>query len=233
MKHILPGIALVAGALLVACSGGPAGTAGATSRGDAERLLRSAALAPADAGGGFSVESTRFIGNEDAAAARPDSENARRQHAGWGRVLALETQLAGPAAADSLYSGRVVRVVQTSTLYETADGASAALSYTRDLRSSIVEGFLTNDGAGTKLDDVQLTRDLVPPDAGDESFAWRISGVATFETGQTVSIIADAAFIRAGRMTTTVMAVALASEPRAGALDALAVRAAEKMRAAL
>jgi hypothetical protein len=70
------------------------------------------------------------------------------------------------------------------------------------------------------------------PSKGDESFAWRISGKATFEGGTTLNFIADTVFVRAGNISGSVTAVALGSPPDRAELERLVDRFVEKARAA-
>lgn len=213
-------VTIVFGVLAASC-GGSSGTAAdktpaplpTISASAAEARLKQIALQSADVGAGYVIDQTHLQTNEDAAKARPDTENARRQYDDWGQVLQYNVQFAAPPDADLVFNGKTARVMNTATLYQTADGASAAYAYIRDLPSTVVANFLVNDSAGTKITDTQVVKDLAFPARGDATFAWRISGKATFDNGFVVNFIADAVFVRVGRVTGNVTAVALGQPP--------------------
>jgi hypothetical protein len=123
-------------------------------------------------------------------------------------------------------------VTNTATLFDTADGAAAALAYTRDLPSQTIADFLVNEGAGTKITDTQVVKELDFPPRGDESFAWRISGKATFTNGTQVTFISDVVFVRAGHISGNVQTLALGAAPQRDQLVALVDKFVERARAA-
>ncbi|MBI5283535.1 MAG: hypothetical protein HY874_00430 [Chloroflexi bacterium] len=222
MNRILP-LACIA-VVLAACGSGAAKTPAASptlSASAAEARLAKIVLTAADAGPGFTQEVARAQTNEDAANARPDTETARQQYADWGQILAYNVQFGAPPGADLVFNGKTARVMNTATLFHTNDGASAALAYVRGLAPALIANFLVNDGAGTKISETQVVKDIDFPAAGDESFAWRISGKATFAGGFTVNFVADSVFLRAGSLTGNVTAVALGQPPDRAALTAL------------
>jgi hypothetical protein len=216
---------LACAAILLAACGSGAGTTPAASRtlsaSAAEARLAKIVLTAADAGPGFTQEVARAQTNEDAANARPDTEAARRQYADWGQILAYNVQFGAPPGADLVFNGKTARVMNTATLFHTNDGASAALAYVRGLAPALIANFLVNEGAGTKISETQVVKGIEFPAAGDESFAWRISGKATFESGFTVNFVADTVFLRAGNLTGNVTAVALGQPPDRATLTAL------------
>jgi len=221
---------------LVACGGGgsstAAGVAPTISAGTAEARLATLVLDPGDVGGGYRQDAARAQTNEEAAKARPDTETARQQYADWGQVLAYNVQYAAPPTADLVFNGATARLMNTATLYQTADGASAALAYVHGLSPSVVANFLVNDGVGTKISDTQVVKDIEFAAEGDESFAWRVSGKATFSDGFTINFVADAVFVRAGRVTGNVTAVALGQPPDRAALTALVDKFIARVKAA-
>lgn len=195
---------------------------------DGEKLLRSIALGRADVGSDYMIDSERTQTNEQAALARADTEQAREQYDDWGQMLAYNVQFAPPPAADLVFSGRTARIMNTVTLFDDDDGGTASLAYLAALSEQRLADVLHNDGAGTRLDEIQVNKDLDFPDAGDESFAWRFSGKATFETGLTSAFVADSVFVRVGRVTGNVTTVALGSAPSRAELEALVRRFVEK-----
>ncbi len=221
---------------LAACGGGSASTGTpappAISAASAEARLAALVLDTSDLAPGYTQDVARPRTNDEAANARPDTENARTQYADWGQVLAFNVQYGPPKTAGLVYSGVAARIMNTATLYQSADGASAALAYERGLSPSVVANFLVNDGAGTKISDTQAVKDIDFPAKGDESFAWRVSGKATFADGFTVNFVADAVYVRVGRVTGNVTAVALGQAPDRAALVALVNKFIARVKAA-
>ncbi len=222
MNRILP--LACAAVLLAACGSGAAKAPAASptlSASAAEARLAKIVLTATDAGPGFTQEVARTQTNEDAATARPDTETARQQYADWGQILAYNVQFGAPPGADLVFNGKTARVMNTATLFHTDDGAAAALAYVRGLAPALIANFLVNDGAGTKISETQVVKDIDVAAAGDESFAWRISGKATFASGFTVNFVADSVFLRVGSLTGNVTAVALGQPPERATLTAL------------
>jgi hypothetical protein len=205
---------------------------GGASAADAEARLKQAVLVADDIGDGYTLELARTQTDEAAAASRPDTDNARRQQAGWGQVLAYDVEFSPPAESDLVFTSAIARVMNTATLFRTAEGAGASLAYTRALPPSVVANFLVNDGSGTKISATQVAPDDDVPAAGDESFAWRLSGKAAFDGGLDVTFVADAVFVRVGRMTGSVIVVGLGQEPDRSGVTALVERFVERARAA-
>ena len=210
--------------VLGACGGGSTSeTSGppATSASAAQAWLSGVVLAPGDVGAGYTQDVARVQTNEESAKARPDTDDARQQYAEWGQVLAYNVQFAASSSDDLVFTGTAARVMNTATLYQTADGASAALAFAGQLAPQVVANFLVNDGAGTKISDTQVVKAADFPAKGDESFAWRVSGKAVFADGFTSIFVADAMFVRVGRVTGNVTAVALGQAPDRTRLAAL------------
>jgi hypothetical protein len=205
---------------------------GGASAADTEARLKKAMLAADDIGAGYTLALARVQSNEDAATSRPDTENARRQQADWGQVLAYDVEFSPPAETDLVFTSAVARLMNTATLFRTAEGAGASLAYTRTLPPSVVANFLVNDGSGTKISATQVAVDDEFPPAGDESFAWRLSGKAAFDGGLDVTFVADAVFVRVGRLTGSVIVVGLGQEPGRAGVTALVDRFVERARAA-
>ena len=178
-------------------------------------------LQPADLGAGFTQASARVGTNDEAAKARPDTEKARQQYADWGQVLQYNVQYAAVSSADLVFNAKIARVMNTATYYQSPDGARAALAYTRDLPASTVANFLISESSGTMITDTQVVKDIAFPSKGDDSFAWRLTGKAVFENGFTVAFVADSVFVRIGRITGNVTAVALGQAPDRAAVTAL------------
>jgi hypothetical protein len=137
---------------LVACGGGSASTGTpappAISADSAEARLAALVLDTTDLAPGYTQDVARSQTNDEAANARPDTENAHAQYVDWGQVLAFNVQYGAPKAAGLVYSGVAARVMNTATLYQTAEGASAALAYERRLSPSVVANF-SSATAGT------------------------------------------------------------------------------------
>lgn len=229
---------LLAVASLTACDNGnrnaidaSTATVTAISAADAEARLRRIVLAPADAGAGYTLDLARVQTNEQAARARPDTAAAMRQHETWGQVLAYNAQFSAASLRDAVFSPKLARVMNTATIFNDADGASAALMYVRALAPNLIGDVLTNEGEGTQITDTQVTKDITFAAKGDESFAWRISGKATFADGFSINFIADTLFVRAGAVTGSVTGVALGDAPDRAELERLVDRFIEKARA--
>ncbi len=211
-------------ALAAACGGGGAKTPTAVptlTASQAEQKLRQVVLQAFDVGDGFTQVASQAITNDQAARARPDTAQALRQYADWGQVLAYNVQYSAPPSPGLVFNANTARATNTATLFSKSAGAIAALAYVRDLPSSTVANFLLNDGAGTKISDTQVVKELNFPARGDESFAWRLSGKATFPNGFTVNFVADAVFVRVGRIDGNVVTLALGAAPRRDQLEAL------------
>jgi hypothetical protein len=221
-------LVLIAAALTLGACGGGSTSGPATTSAAAEALLSRVVLRAGDIGDGYTQDAARAQTNEDSAKARADTEEARRQYADWGQVLAYNVQFAAASTADLVFTGTPARVMNTATLYRTADGASAALAFAGGLAPQVVADFLVNDGEGTKISGTQVVKSADFPAKGDESFAWRLSGKAVFADGFTSTFIADAVFVRAGLVTGNVTAVALGEAPDrarlAGLVDAFVAR---------
>jgi hypothetical protein len=217
---------------MAACGGGSTSATAQPGASDAEAWLARVVLAPADAGPGYTADVARTLTNEESAKARPDTDSARRQYADWGQILAYNVQLAAPASADLVFTGAAARVMNTATLYRDADGASAALASVGDLAPDVVANFLVNDGDGTKISETQVIKIADFPAKGDESFAWRLSGKAVFADGFTVNFVADAVYVRIGRVMGNVTAVALGEPPERGRLTELVDTFVSRVRAA-
>jgi len=228
----------VAGLAFSACSdgnrnasGGEATPGPSISVADAEGLLTRIVLRPEDAGEGYREGAARVQTNADLAQARADTAFATRQYDAWGQVLSYAVQINATGAQRLVNTGRITRVSNTATVFQDAGGASTQLIYVRAQSEERLANAVTNDGPGTRIADAQVTKDLAFPAKGDESFAWRISGKATFENGVTLTFIADTVFVRAGNVTASITAVALGSPPERAELERLVDRFIEKARA--
>lgn len=182
----------------------------------AEARLKQIVLQLADAGTEFTQDQASIQTNAELAKARPDTEKARQQYADWGQVLQYNVQYSAPVAPDLVFSGKMARVMNTASLFQTPEGASAALAFIRDLAAPTVANFLVNDAAGTRISDTQVVKDISFPAKGDESFGWRLTGKAIFTNGFTVTFVADTVFVRAGRVNGNVTAVAFGQAPKRG-----------------
>jgi hypothetical protein len=224
----------IAGAL-TGCSGSsaakaPTATATGTAA-QAEQQLKQVVLQQADVGTGFTQDVARVLTNDDAAQARPDTQQALRQYAEWHQVLAYNVGYSAPPTPGLVFNAKTARITNSATLFGDADGAAAALAYARDLPSQTVADFLINDGAGTKISDTQVVKDLDFPAVGDESFAWRVSGKATFSNGYSVNFVADAVFVRVGHIDGSVLATALGAAPERDQLEAFVAKFVRNARA--
>lgn len=226
---------LTASSIATACGGGASRGARTTpatiSAADAEARLKQIVLLPADAGADFMQNQARAQTDDDLARARPDTESARKQYTDWGQVLQYNVQYSAPVAPDLVFSGKIARVMNTASLFQTPEGAGAALAYVRELAAPTVANFLVNDAEGTKVSDTQVVKDTSFPAKGDESFAWRLSGKATFTNGFTVTFIADAVFVRTGRVSGNVTAVAFGQAPKRDDVIALVDTFVERAKA--
>lgn len=198
---------------------------------EAEAALLRIVLTPDDAGEGFREGAARAQTNEQLAEARADTAFALDQYAAWGQVLSYHVQHDAQAPPRLVNTGRLARLTNTATVFQDGDGASTQLVYVRAQSEERLANAVTNDGPGTRIADAQVTKDLAFPAKGDESFAWRISGKATFEGGVTLTFISDTVFVRVGNITGAVMAVALGGPPDRAELERLVDRFVEKARA--
>ena len=213
IRHLVLPV-LVTLALMPACGGG----ASRLSLEQAQQRLQRIVLSAPDIGDGYGQDVARFVSDEDAAKARPDSEAARRQYAEWGQVLAYNVQYAAAGSA-TVFSGDTARVMNTATIFNAEKGANDAFAYVRSLPNTVVANFLVDDASGTRISDVQATKDIEFAEKGDDSFAWRLSGKATFASGETVTFVADSVFVRAGRVIGNVTSVALGNAPERAQLE--------------
>ena len=211
---------LTASPIAMACGSGASSGARTETAGIsfsvAEGRLKQIALQPAEAGAEFTQDQALIQTNDELAKARPDTEKARQQYADWGQVLQYNVQYSAPVAPDLVFSGKIARVMNTASLFQTPEGASAALAFIRDLAAPTVANFLVNDAEGTKISDTQVVKDISFPAKGDESFGWRLTGKATSTNGFTVTFVADTVFVRAGRVNGNVTAVAFGQAPKRG-----------------
>ena len=198
----------------------------------AEHQLKQAVLQPDDLPAGFKLDVERALSNEVAAQARPDTDQAIRQYTTWGQVLLYNVQYSAPPAPTLVFNAQTARVTNSATLFASPEGATAALDYTRNLAPDTVANFLVNEGAGTKITDTQVVKDLAFPAKGDETFAWRISGKATFANGFAVNFVADAVFMRVGRIDGAVMTTALGAAPERDQLETFVDRFVQRARSA-
>ncbi len=197
----------------------------------AEAQLKQIVLQPADVGAGFTQDAGRALTNNDAAQARPDTAQALRQYADWGQVLAYNVGFSAPPTPGLVFNAKTARVTNSATLFNTATGANAALTYIQNLPSSTVADVLINEGAGTNVSDTQVTKQPDFPSVGDQSFAWRISGKATFTNGFSVNFVADAVFMRVGHVDGSVLATALGAAPERDQLEAFVQKFVQNARA--
>ncbi len=235
-RQALPALGtLLAIASLAACDDGNRNAIGASpapvTAADAEARLRSIVLEASAAGAGYTQAVEHIQSNEQAARARPDTAAAMRQYETWGQVLAYNVQLSAPDIREVVFSPKLARVMNTATIFNDAAGASAALIYVRALPPDLLEAVLTNEGAGTRITDTQVTKDIAFTAKGDESFAWRVSGKATFADGFSINFIADTVFVRAGAVNGSITGVALGDAPDRAALERLVDRFIKKARA--
>src|SRR6185503_13880080 len=100
--------------------------------------------------------------------ARADTEQAREQYKDWGQLLAYNVQFAPPPSSDLVFSGRTARIMSTVTLFDDDDGGAASLDYLVSLSEQRIADVLHNDGAGTRLDEIQVQKDLEFPPSGDQ-----------------------------------------------------------------
>jgi len=217
--------------LAAACTSSSNNNSASISPAAAESQLKQIVLQAADASTDFAQDQAIVQTNDDLAKARPNTEAARRQYADWGQVLQYNVQYSVPVAPDLVFSGKIARIMNTATLFVSQDGATAALGYTRGLPAPTVANFLVNDAGGTNISDTQIVKDIAFPAKGDESFAWRITGKATFPDGFTVVFVAEAVFVRAGRVNGNVTAVAFGQAPKRDDVIALVDKFVERARA--
>jgi hypothetical protein len=221
-----------------ACSNGNRNATGSAttpaapiSAGDAAAVLKRVVLSVDDVGSGMRAGTSRAETNEQLAQARADTQFARDQYAAWGQALTYSVQYNATGAQRLVDTGRFTRVANTATLFQDASGASTQLLYVRSQSEDRLANAVTNDGAGTRIADAQVTKDLAFSAKGDESFAWRIAGKATFEGGTTQTFITDTVFVRIGNITGSVTAVSLGAPPDRAELERLVDRFVEKARA--
>jgi hypothetical protein len=232
-------LALVAGTLL-ACDDGNRNATDASgftqgpsiSAADAERRLASIVLVLEDLGDGYRQDVARVITNDQAAHARADTAFANEQYEAWGQVLSYNVQFSRSTIRDAVNTPAHTRVMNNATIYNDADGAATAMVYLRALPVELLENILTNEGAGTRISDTSVQRDIAFPQRGDELYALRASGKATIDGRLTVAFVADTVFVRAGNINGAVTAVALGDTPDRAELERLVDRFVEKARAA-
>ncbi|MBF6600306.1 MAG: hypothetical protein IVW36_07340 [Dehalococcoidia bacterium] len=205
-----------------ACGGGAPKTPTATptmTAAQAQQRLAQVVLQPSDLPSAFRQDASRAITDAEAAQARPDAAQALRQYREWGQLLTYNVAYSAAPAPGLVFNATTARVTNSATLFSAASGATSALAYIRDLPSASVAGFLMNDAAGAKISDTQVVKQLDFPAVGDESFAWRISGRATFTNGFSANFVADAVFVRVGRIDGSVLATAFGAAPQRDQLE--------------
>jgi hypothetical protein len=201
------------------------------SRAVAEAQLREIVLTLDDLGDEYAQDVAGIVTNEQAAQARPDTAAAERQYEAWGQVLSYNVQFSRNALGDVLNTPQHARVMNNATIYNDAEGAATAMVYLRSLPVDLLENILTNEGAGARITDTQVQRDIPFPARGDELYALRASGKATIGDRLTISFVADAVFVRAGNVNGVIIAVALGDTPDRAGLERLVDRFVEKARA--
>lgn len=213
---------------LAACSSGDGDDAPPTAtprpamtEAQARTFLAAVALKADDIGTDYKQEVARYQTNEEAAAARPDTDNARTQFEEWGQILSYNVQYAAPPTADLLFNAKTARMMNTATVFETPAGASSSLEFLRSLPEDIVADFVSGGDGGTVLSDTRVQKDIEFAAKGDESFAWRVSGKATLAGGFVVNYVADVVFVRSGSVNGNVTTVALGQAPQRAELEKL------------
>lgn len=232
-RHLLRRAATIAllvlplAVLAVACGGGdddpaPTPTAEPTlSAAAAETAIEAILLKGSDLGDDYTQDAESCQSNEDAALARPDTDNARTQFEEWGQVLACNAQFAAPPSADLIINAKTARMMNTVTLFRTPEGATEALTFLRDLPPEIVETLLDEGDGATQLSDTVVTKDIEFTPRGDELFAWRVAGKATLPDGLLINYVADVVHVRSGSTTGSIITVALGQPPDRAELEGL------------
>ena len=221
-------IALTIAALaLAACSGDggddtpPTPTPrAAMTEAEARTFIETVSLTGTDIGADYTQAVDRCQTNDEAAAARPDTENARSQFEEWGQVFACNVRWDAPPNADLLFNAKTAQMMNSVTVFESPEGATASLEFFRALPEDIVSDFITG-GDSSALSDTRVQKDIEFTPKGDESFAWRVSGKATLEGGFVVNYVADVVFVRSGEINGNVTTVALGQAPDRTELEGL------------
>ncbi len=230
MKRQLPRLAIAIATMLLiplvalgaACGGDDDPPAQPTlSAAAAETALEALVLKASDIGDDYTQDTANFQTNEQAALARPDTDNARTQFEEWGQVLSYNVQYAAPPTADLIFNAKTARMMNTVTLFRTPEGATESLTFLRDLPTETIETLLDEDDGSTQLSDTIVTKDIEFVAKGDESFAWRVTGKATLPDGFVVNYVADVVYVRSGSTTGNVITVALGQPPDRTELEGL------------
>jgi hypothetical protein len=208
-------------AFAFACGGGDGGPK-KLSESDAATLARAVAIQASDLGADYNRDAEQTQTNEQAATARPDTDNAREQYKDWQRVLAYNVQYAAPPTSDLLFNNKTARAMNTIEVFNSEDGASKALEFLRTLPEAIVEDMLeAGSGSGTTLSETKVEKGLDFVPKGDESFAWRVTGKATLPGDFVIRYVADVVFVREGRVNANVTTVAVGQPPMRDELEGL------------
>src|SRR4029079_7979287 len=96
-----------------------------------------------------------------------------KQYRDWAQILQLNVQIAAPVTADLVFGGKIARIINTVTIFQTDAGASGAIGFIHDLPATTVANFLLTDSGNTTITDTQVVKDIDFPPKGDESYAWR------------------------------------------------------------
>lgn len=193
----------------------------AMTQDEARAFISRASLAGADIGADYTQAVDRCQTNDEAAAARPDTENARTQFEKWGQVFTCNVRWDAPPNADLLFNAKTAQMMNSVTVFESPEGAAASLEFFRSLPENVVADFITGGDGGTALSDTRVQKDIEFVPKGDESFAWRVSGKATLEGGFVVNYVADVVFLRSGEVNGNVTTVALRQAPDRTELEGL------------
>lgn len=229
MSHALRPLALIAALAVittaVACSGGddtpPTPTPRAPlTQDEARAFIDTVSLTGSDIGADYTQAVDRCQTNDEAAAARPDTENARTQFEEWGQVFTCNVRWDAPPNADLLFNAKTAQMMNSVTVFESPEGATASLEFFRALPEDIVADFITG-GDSSALSDTRVQKDIEFAPKGDASFAWRVSGKATLDGGFVVNYVADVVFVRAGEVNGNVTTVALGQAPDRTELEGL------------
>lgn len=188
---------------------------------EARAFIGAASLTGADIGADYTQAVDRCQTNDEAAAARPDTENAKTQFQEWGQVITCNVRWDAPPDADLVFNAKTAQMMNSVTVFESPEGAAASLEFFRALPEDIVADFIAGGDGATTLSDTRVQKDIEFVAKGDESFAWRVSGKATLPGGFVVNYVADVVFVRTGEINGNVTTIALGQAPNRTELEGL------------
>lgn len=180
----------------------------------ARARLAAATLQPADVPATMTDAGAHFRTNDEALAEAPAdaADVLQALNRQWGRLYVYDRAYAAPPSPELLGNGAIARLQSSASLFATAEGAQASVTFNRDLDPAIVAAFV--EALGTADSPIRsVTAERIDfPAYGDSSHAWRFRGVVTV-SGLDLDFVADSVNVQVGDIAFTVTAITLNQPP--------------------